>query len=108
MAVGIEEKVCEQHLWCSRNVKVLDGYNVSIPDTEANQKDYPQHKNQKVGCGFPIAKIGMLFSIATGAAIALVIDVFNTHDIQLARKLYEFLNPGDVILGEILPRGYSP
>ncbi|MFB2767818.1 hypothetical protein ACE1AT_00635 [Pelatocladus sp. BLCC-F211] len=42
----------------------------------------------------------MLFSIATGAVIALVIDVFNTHDIQLARKLYEFLNPGDVLLGD--------
>lgn len=64
-----------------------------MPDTKANQKEYPQHKNKKTGCGFPIAKIGALFSIATGTAIASVIDVFNTHDIQLARKLYEFLNP---------------
>jgi len=78
----------------------IDGSNVSMPDTETNQKEYPQHKNQKTGCGFPIAKIGTLFSIATGAVITLVIDVFNTHDIQLARKLYEFLNPGDVLLGD--------
>ncbi len=73
--------------------------NISMPDTPSNQKKYPQHKNQSCGCGFPIAKIGVLFSITTGAVIALVIDLFNTHDIQLARKLYDFLKPRDVLLG---------
>jgi hypothetical protein len=42
----------------------------------------------------------VFFSLATGAAIALVIDVMNTHDIQLARKLYQFLNQGDILLGD--------
>ena len=60
----------------------------------------PQPSSQKPGCGFPIAKIGVLFSLATGAAIALTIDVMNTHDLKLARKLYEFLNPLDVLLGD--------
>lgn len=31
---------------------------------------------------------------------ALVIDVLNTHDVKLARRLYEFLNPNDVLLGD--------
>ncbi len=57
-------------------------------------------KSQKPGCGFPIAKIGVIFSLATGAAVALAIDVLNTHDIKLARKLYEFLNPLDILLGD--------
>jgi hypothetical protein len=70
VVVGLEERVSEEYLGCGRNVKVIDGSNVSMPDTEANQKEYPQHKNQKTGCGFPIAKIGALFSIATGAAMA--------------------------------------
>ena len=100
VADALSEKVPEEYLWCGRKVKVIDGSNVSMPDTKENQSSYPQHKNQKVGCGFPIAKIGVIFSITTGAAIALVIDVFNTHDIQLARKLYQFLNPGDVLLGD--------
>jgi hypothetical protein len=39
-------------------------------------------------------------SLATGAAIALIIDVLNTHDVKLARRLYEFLNPDDVLLGD--------
>lgn len=55
---------------------------------------------QPPGCGFPIAKIGVLFSLATGAAIALIIDVLNTHDVQLARRLYEILKPNDVLLGD--------
>ena len=71
-----------------------------MPDTVENQKAYPQPKNQKLGCGFPIAKIGVLFSLATGAATALAIDVLNTHDLKLARKLYKFLNPLDVLLGD--------
>ncbi|WP_414590516.1 IS4 family transposase [Anabaena sp. CCY 9614] len=99
-AQNIEEKVTPEHLWCGRNVKVIDGSTVSMPDTVENQKEYPQPSSQKPGCGFPIAKIGVIFSLATGAAVALCIDVLNTHDIKLARKLYSFLKPNDVLLYE--------
>ena len=70
----------------------------ALPDTPLNQAAYPQSTNQACGCGFPIAKIGALFSLATGAAVALVIDVLNTHDVKLARRLYQFLEPGDVFV----------
>ena len=99
-AQSLEEKVTIEHLWCGRSVKVIDGSSVSMPDTMENQKAYPQPSSQKVGCGFPIAKIGVLFSLATGAAVALAIDVLNTHDLKLARQLYQFLNPKDVLLGD--------
>ena len=99
-AQSLEEKVRSEHLWCGRHVKVIDGSTVSMPDTVENQKTYPQPKTQKPGCGFPIAKIGVIFSLATGAAIALVIDVLNTHDLKLARQLYQFLKPLDVLLGD--------
>jgi len=97
---SLEEKVTLENLWCGRNVKVIDGASVSMPDTVENQKAYPQPKSQKPGCGFPIVKIGVIFSLATGAAIAIAFDVLNTHDIQLARNLYQFLNPLDVLLGD--------
>ena len=99
-AQNIEEKVTREHLWCGRKVLVIDGSTVSMPDTVENQKAYPQPKSQKDGCGFPIAKIGVIFSLATGAAIAICIDVLNTHDIKLARILYKFLNPLDILLGD--------
>lgn len=97
---SLSGKVRREDLWCGRNVKVIDGSTVSMPDTIENQKAYPQPKSQKLGCGFPIAKIGVIFSLATGAAVASVIDVLNTHDIKLARKLYQFLSPLDILLGD--------
>ena len=97
---NLEQKVTTQHLWCGRHVKVIDGTTVSMPDTCLNQLAFPQPTNQSSGCGFPIAKIGAIFSLATGAAIAVVINVLNTHDIKLARLLYQFLNPGDILLGD--------
>ncbi|RUS92551.1 IS4 family transposase [Chroococcidiopsis cubana SAG 39.79] len=99
-AQNLEAKVTAEHLWCGRNVKVIDGSTVSMPDTVENQKAYPQPNTQKAGCGFPIAKIGVIFSLVTGAAVALVIDVLKTHDIKLARQLYQFLNPLDLLVGD--------
>jgi hypothetical protein len=94
VAQNLEEKVTEEYLWCGRDVKVIDGSTVSMPDTVENQKEYPQPSSQKPGCGFPIAKIAVIFSLVTGAATALCIDVLNTHDIKLARMLYSFLSFG--------------
>jgi Transposase DDE domain len=99
-AQNLEERVTQENLWCGRNVLVIDGSTVSMPDTVENQKEYPQPSTQKEGCGFPIAKIGVIFSLITGAAVALCIDVLNTHDIKLARKLYSFLKTNDVLLGD--------
>lgn len=70
VAHNLEQKVTSQHLWCGRHVKVIDGTTVSMPDTSCNQLAFPQSTNQSPGCGFPIAKIGAIFSIATGAAVA--------------------------------------
>lgn len=99
-AQKLEEQVMPEYLWCARHVKVIDGSTVSMPDSVENQEAYPQPTSQKPACGFPIAKVGVIFSLATGAAVALASDVLNTHDLKLARKLYQFLNPKDVLLGD--------
>ena len=99
-AQSLEEKVTTEYLWHGRNVLVIDASTVSMPDTVENQKEYPQSSTQKPGCGFPVAKIGVIFSLVTGAAVALCIDVLNTHDIKLARELYNFLKPNDLLVGD--------
>ncbi|MEH2421682.1 MAG: hypothetical protein V7K48_12395 [Nostoc sp.] len=65
MIQSLEKKVEEEHLWCGHNGKVIDGSTVSMPDTVENQKEYPQSSSQKPGCGFPIAKIGVIFNLVT-------------------------------------------
>ncbi|NJL09579.1 MAG: IS4 family transposase [Calothrix sp. SM1_7_51] len=96
----LENKVTQLQLWCGRHVNIIDTSTVSMPDTKENQLCYPQSCKQKKGCGFPIAKMGVIFSLATGAVIASVIDKLNVNDIKFARSLYEFLKPGDVLLGD--------
>ncbi len=102
VADSLEKKANDFQLWCGRHIKVIDGSTASMPDTVENQKAYPQPSSQKAGCGFPIAKLGVLFSLVTGAAVAVVFDTLNVHDLKLARRLYEFLNPGDVLVGDLL------
>ncbi len=99
-AFGLEEKANGEQLWCGRHVKILDGSSVSMPDTKVNQSAYPQHSNQAPGCGFPIAKLLVMFSLATGAAMGVLIDALNTSDVTLARRLYSTLKPGDVALAD--------
>jgi hypothetical protein len=107
VAQNLEQKATTEHLWCGRHVLVIDGSTISMPDTLLNQKAYPQPSSQAFGCGFPIAKIGALFSITTGAAVAVVIDILNTHDIKLARQIYPFLSLGDVLLGDCVFCSYA-
>ena len=95
-AKGNEKKVDKKHLWHGRCVKSIDGSTVSMPDSLKNQEAYPQHGSQKKGCGFPLAKIGVLFSYATGSVVGTVIDIFKTHDIKLARQLTDYLDAGDI------------
>ena len=45
-----------------RPVKVVDGSGLSMPDTEENQKEFPQSRRQKEGCGFPTMRIVALVS----------------------------------------------
>ena len=44
-----------------------------MPDTPENQAAYPQHFRQKRGCGFPMARVVVLLSLATGAVLDLAI-----------------------------------
>jgi len=46
-----------------RRVIVVDGTGLSMPDTEENQKKWPQYKSQKPGCGFPNAAICACFNL---------------------------------------------
>lgn len=99
-ASSLEVKASAEKLWCGHHVKLLDGSSVSMPDTPKNQTAYPQHSNQAAGCGFPIAKILVMFSLATGAAMGVLIDVLNKSDVTLARVMYSLLNQGDVALAD--------
>lgn len=83
-----------------RPVKAVDGSSVQAPDTAANQKAYPQPSGQKPGCGFPVLKLVVLFSLASGALLDVVLGNLHSHDLRLFQRLWHCLKAGDILLGD--------
>jgi hypothetical protein len=91
--------------WNGRSVFIFDGSSVSMPDTPENQAMYPQPPHQAAGLGFPLARIAVLLSLATGACHNLAIAPYKgkgTGETSLFRRMYDTLKPGDVVLADAL------
>lgn len=89
--------------WKGRDVRVFDGSTVSMPDTPANQASYPQPRSQAAGCGFPLARIGVLFSLAVGAVVAAAICPYKgkgNSELGLLRQIWHHLTSGTVLLAD--------
>jgi hypothetical protein len=99
-AQAAERRVCAPTAWQGRPVKVVDGSSVRLADTPANQQDYPQPSGQKPGCGFPVLKLVVLFSLASGALLDVVLGNLHQHDLRLFHRLWECLKAGDILLGD--------
>ena len=100
LADQLQRNTPRGHLWKGRAVKIIDGTGVSMPDTAANQKLWPQSKEQKPGCGFPWLKLSGLFCLASGALLHFVIGNKHQHEASLARALFKLLAAGDILLAD--------
>jgi hypothetical protein len=91
--------------WHGRSVYIADGSHVSMPDTPENQASYPQPVVQQPGIGFPLARLAVLLSLATGACHDLAMAPYagkGTGETTLLRQMYDTLAPGDVVLADAL------
>ena len=96
----LEAAVVRGRLWYGRIVKIVDGSSVSMPDTEENQAAFPQPEGQKPGCGFPVARLAVTFSLATGAILDLAWDSLHVAETTLFRRMWGGLSAGDVLLAD--------
>jgi len=104
-AQELEMSIPDLWKWNGRSVFIFDGSSVSMPDTPENQAMYPQPPTQRPGLGFPLARIGVLLSLATGACHNLAIAPYKgkgTGETNLFRRMYDTLKPGDVVLADAL------
>src|SRR5438105_3976599 len=95
--------------WNGRSVFIADGSHVSMPDTEKNQTGYPQPVVQQPGIGFPLARLAVLLSLATGACHDLAMAPYagkGTGETTLLRQRYDALSPGDVVVADALFDNY--
>jgi len=103
MATGCQQEAPAEWLWHGRHVKLVDGTTVSMPDTHANQAAYPQQAGQDEGLGFPLVRMVLLFSLATGMLCDMAMGPYQgkeTGEPALFRELLDRLAEGDIVLAD--------
>ncbi|MFL5863132.1 MAG: IS4 family transposase [Solirubrobacteraceae bacterium] len=108
-AQQLQAGAADEWKWGGRDVYIADGSHVSMPDTPENQAVYPQPPTQQPGLGFPLARVVVLLSLATGACHELVMAPYEgkgTGETTLLRQTYDTLKPGDVVLADALFDNY--
>lgn len=87
-----------------RPVKVVDGTTVSMPDTQENQKAYPQPTAQKPGLGFPMMRVVAVMSLHCAAVLEVAFGPYagkQSGETSLFRAgLLDRLEAGDVLLAD--------
>ena len=99
----VAEDAPDQWRWLGHRVLDVDGSTITMPDTLANQAEYPQQSTQPAGCGFPIARIVVIFSLAVGTVLEAVIGKYKgkqTGENSLFRTLHDTLREDDVVLAD--------
>ena len=100
---SLDNMAKEEWLWKGRRVLTYDGSTVSMPDTAENQRAYPQPPQQRLGVGFPLARIAVFFSLSCGAVLDLAICSYSGKghsELGMLRKLWDLLRSGDILLAD--------
>lgn len=99
----LEDQAPKAWRWHGRRVVLVDGSTLSMPDTRANQRAYPQSRSQRRGVGFPLLRWVALIGLATGALLGSAFGPWRgkqTGETALFRRLLDTLRPGDVLVAD--------
>jgi hypothetical protein len=102
VAKGCENAVPDRWLWHRRHVLLADGTTASMPDTQANQDEYPQHVAQKP-LGFPMLRLVVLLSLATAMMHSMALGPYagkETGETALFRQLLAGVDPQTIFLAD--------
>jgi hypothetical protein len=92
-------------LWHGRDVKIVDGSTDSMPDTPANAKEFGKPGNQKGGGVFPVLRLLVVLSLATGTVLDAALGKYRgkgSGELSLFRSLNDPFAPNDILLGDRL------
>lgn len=105
VAAQCEAQAPKEWLWYGRHVQLIDGTTTTMPDTEANQEEFPQQSCQKEGLGFPIARLVMIVSLATAMVSGMSLGPYQgkgTGELARLRELLDRFQAGDIALADKL------
>lgn len=77
LAIKNSKKVKNNWKVKGRNIYLVDGTTITMPDTKENQKEYPQPNFQKEGLGFPICRVVSIVSLETGCIVDTAVSPFS-------------------------------
>jgi hypothetical protein len=86
-----------------RNVKVVDGSTVSMPETEDNCEEFPLQDPDRAGLSFPLARILVVFSLSVGTVLEAAISPYRgkkTGEYALLREVADTFEANDILLGD--------
>jgi hypothetical protein len=105
----LQRQVPPAELLGGRPIQIADGSTLSMPDTPANQKAYPQQAAQKKGLGFPILRLVGLMGLSCGAVLDVAMAPYHgkrTGETALLRQLLGSLRTGDILLADAIFSNY--
>lgn len=109
LAGQLVAKQPEHWRWRGRDLKLADGTTVSMPDTAANQRGYPQNREQAPGLGFPLARVVGIVSLSSGAVLDWALgpcEGEESGETALLWKMAPALQAGDVLIADRYFSGY--
>jgi len=105
-----EDRINSKWKFKGRNIYLVDGTTITMADSLANQKVYPQPKFQKEGLGFPICRLVGIISLTTGSIIDVNVGTYGgkgTGERMLFQEMLHNFKKGDIILADALYSTYS-
>jgi len=100
---NLHQKADSSWKWKGHNTLLTDGTTVLMPDTGKNQHDFPQQGNQKLGLGFPIARIVGLVSLSVGTVVSYAVGPYQgkgTGETSLFSQLMDAISKNDLLLAD--------
>lgn len=102
-AIECERAVPKDWLVKGRPTLLIDGLTATMPDTEANQAEYPQNVAQQPGLGFPIVRMVVLLSFATAMVRGMAVGPYagkETGETALFRELLSDVDPNTLLIAD--------
>lgn len=102
-AQSTDAQVPDSWHWLGHRVVTADGTTVTMADTPENQAAYPQLRSQQPGCGFPILRMVVFFSLASGVVRQMAVGRYRgklTHEVSLFREIDHVIEQDDVFLAD--------
>jgi putative transposase len=100
---AVEDESPDAWRWRDLRALLVDGFDIQLADTEANQAEYPQPTTQRPGVGFPMMRVVVLLAFASAALVGASFGPYagkETGESALLRQLFDQLRADDIIVAD--------